>query len=81
MAFESSSWGEFAELVTDHILSDEDGDVLFAVIDGEGVLDEGRIDGLTSRPGLDDFFFAGFIEILDLLKKVSIYERAFFART
>src|ERR1700722_6819838 len=44
---------ELAELHADHVLADQHGDVLLAVVDAEGQADEVGHDGRTTRPGLD----------------------------
>jgi hypothetical protein len=64
---EGPSRSEFAQLVTNHILGDEDGDVFLAVIDGEGLLYESGIDRGTARPGLDDLFLAALLDRFNLL--------------
>ena len=45
---------ELAELVTDHVLGDEHGDELPAVVHGERQADRIRRDRASARPGLDD---------------------------
>ena len=48
MAAEGAGGGEFAELMSNHILGDVDRDVLAAVMDGNRVTDEIREDGGAS---------------------------------
>ena len=75
---EGASWCKLAKFVSHHIFSDEDGDVFFSVINGKRLFDKGWIDGLTTRPSLDDFFFARLLDGFDLLEKVFVDERSFF---
>src|SRR5256885_6791960 len=45
--------GELAELVADHLLADENGHMLAAVVDGDRVTDHFREDRRGPRPGAD----------------------------
>ena len=72
--------GELAELVADHRLGDEHGNVLASVVHGDRVTDHLREDVAASRPGLDDPLLAGHVELLHLLEEVVIAERAFLER-
>src|SRR3546814_2187703 len=53
VAGEVAGRGEFAQLVTHHVLVHRDRHMLAAVIDVERQADELRQDGGTARPGLD----------------------------
>ena len=64
-----------AELVADHLLGDEDGHVLVAVVDAEGQADELRHDGRAARPHLDHFAAAAGARLLGLLEQVTVDER------
>jgi hypothetical protein len=55
MAVEGAGRREFAELVADHVLGDEDRNMLLAVVDAEGQADELRQDRGAAAPDLDDF--------------------------
>ena len=54
MAAEGTGGSKLAELVTDHIFLDINGNVLAAVIDRDGVADEGGEDRGAAAPGLED---------------------------
>src|SRR5262245_42694687 len=53
VAAERPGRGELAELVADHLLADEHGHVLAAVVDGDRVPDHLREDRGRPRPGAD----------------------------
>src|SRR6476661_3713263 len=53
MTLKRTGHGELAELVTDHVLVDENRDVILPVMDGDREADHFRQDGRTTRPGLD----------------------------
>src|SRR5438093_11121321 len=65
MATESPRWGELAELVADHLLGDEHGHVLPAVVDRDRVPDHLREDRRRARPGLDHLLRVGGVHGLD----------------
>ena len=76
---EGARRGELAELVADHVLRHVDGDVALAVVDGKRQADEVGRDGRTTRPGLDrGRARCAAANLLDLLLKVPVNERAFF---
>jgi hypothetical protein len=75
---ESASEREFTEFVSDHVFRYENGNVILAIMDAEGVPYELRGDGRTSRPGLDDGFFARLIECYDFRRELFIDEWSFF---
>src|SRR5215472_10101672 len=74
---ELAGHGELAELVPDHRLRDEHGDVLAAVVDADRQPDHLREDVAAARPGLDDPLLAGGLQLLHLLEEVLVAERAF----
>src|ERR671913_1717075 len=76
MAAEGAGGREFAQLVADHGLGHEHGDVLASVVHGDGVTQHGRDDHRTARPGLDDVLGAGFVLDDDLAKQVLVDEGA-----
>src|SRR3954462_320706 len=79
VTFEGAGGGELAELVADHVLRHVDGDVALAVVDAEGQADEVGRDGRAARPSLDRGRTGrARPNLLDLLLKVPVYERAFF---
>src|SRR6188474_1599438 len=68
--------GELPELVADHRVGHEDGDVLAAVVHGERVADHGRHDHRAARPGLDDVVGALRVLGVHLLHQVAVDEGA-----
>src|SRR5947209_7151940 len=76
----ASRGGELAELVSDHRLRDEDGNVLATVVHSNGVPDHLRKDVAAPRPRLDDPLLAGRVEQLHLLEQVLVAERTLLQR-
>src|SRR5690606_38906077 len=70
---------EFAELVADHVLVDENRNMVLAVVHTDGESHHFRQDHGTARPGLDRLL--GAARGLHLLDEVVIDERAFLERT
>src|SRR3990172_6030201 len=68
---------DLPEPVPDHVLRHVDGDVLPAVVDGDGVPDEVREDDARPRPGLDDLLLAALVHLLDPTEESSLDEGAF----
>src|SRR4051794_38776666 len=62
--------GELPELVTDHGLGDEYGNVLAAVVNGDRVAEHVGHDHGTTRPRLDDVLGALFVLRVHLLDQV-----------
>src|SRR6185369_17600762 len=77
MAVEGAGGRKFAQLVADHVLGHQHGNMLVAVIDAEGDAHELRQDGGTARPGLDHVLAAGSARRFRLLQYVAVDERAF----
>ena len=77
MAAERSGGNELAQLMADHILGDIYGHMTAAVMDRDGVADEGGENGGGSGPGLEDFLFASFIQLFDALEEFGRDKRAF----
>lgn len=75
---ESASERKFAEFVSDHVFRYENGNVILAIVDAEGVTYELRGDSRTSRPGLDDGFFARLVENHDFSRELLVDEWSFF---
>src|SRR3954452_518950 len=69
---------ELPELVADHRVGHEDGDVLAAVVYGERVADHGRHDHRTTRPGLDHVVGALVVLGVHLLHQVVVHEGTLF---
>src|SRR5690606_31476201 len=66
--------GKFAKLVADHVLVDQDRNVVLAVVDGNGEPDHFRQDHRTTRPGLDRLL--GVARSFHLLDQMVVDERA-----
>src|SRR3569623_2794983 len=81
MTVEGAGGREFAQLVTNHVLGHQHGNVLVAVIDAESDAHELRQDGGTARPGLDHVLAAAATRGFRLLEQIAVYERAFPKRT
>src|SRR5436309_5449688 len=71
---------KFAELVPDHVLSDEDGHMAAAVVDGDGEADHFRQNGRAARPGADDGLLARLLHLHHLGNQLGVRERAFLRR-
>ena len=78
VAAEVPGGNELAQLVADHILGDIDGNVLSAIMDSDGVTNEGGEDGGSSGPGLQNLLLTGLVQLLDALVQLRSYERALF---
>src|SRR5688572_16746557 len=71
---------ELTQLVADHVLGHEHGQVLLAVVHGNGEPDHLGDDHRAARPGLDRLAIILGRSDLHLLRKVQIDERALFKR-
>src|SRR5687767_15574880 len=67
---------ELAQLVPDHLLADEHGDVLAAVVDRDRVADHVGEDRRGARPGLDHALLVRGIHRLDAAHQPLLDERA-----
>ena len=76
MALKFTGWGKFAELVANHVFTDENRDVDLAVVNGDSAADHLWRDCRMARPGLDDSAILG-RESFDFLLEFVIDERAF----
>src|SRR5688572_30753974 len=76
VAAEGAGGREFAQLVTDHALGHEHGDVLATVVHGDRVAQHDRDDHRAARPGLDHVLGACFVLDDDLAKQVLVDEGA-----
>src|SRR5579871_3626381 len=74
---ESPRHRELTQLVTHHVLGDEYGDVLLAVVDGNREADEVGDHRGPARPRLDRLLVVGGARGIHLLQQVVIDERAF----
>src|SRR5256885_15072715 len=72
---------ELAELVADHLLADEDGHVLAAVVDRDRMPDHLREDRRRPRPGADHLLAARLVHPVDATHQPLFDERALFARS
>src|ERR1044072_5623302 len=70
---------ELAELVPDHLLGDEHGHVLAAVVDRDRVPDHLREDGRGARPGADHPLLVLLVHRLDAAHQPLLDERPFLA--
>src|SRR5439155_13263503 len=77
---ESPRRSELAELVADHLLGDEDRDVLAPVVDRDRVPDHLREDGGGPRPGANHVLRARGVHLLDSLEQTLLDERALLRR-
>src|SRR5450432_2719162 len=68
---------ELAELHADHVLADQDWNVLLAVVDAEGQAHELRHDGRTPRPRLDHVLASGRLDGFRLFQQIAVDERTF----
>src|SRR6478736_2244253 len=76
VAAEGAGGREFAQLVSDHGLGHEHGDVLATVVHGDRVTQHRRDDHRATRPRLDDVLGACFVLDDDLAKQVLVDEGA-----
>ena len=77
MTLEGLGRCKFAELVADHGIFHENGNVLAAIVHRKGVPDEVRQNGGTAGPGLDYLRGALLVRRAHLVEEVLIDERAF----
>jgi hypothetical protein len=64
--------------VTDHVFGNVNGDVLFAVVNGDGVADKFGENGRASGPGLNDSFIGLASLDQNFLHQMFVTERTFF---
>src|SRR5438034_9237151 len=81
MSAEDARGGELTEFVADHLLRDEDGHVLPAVVDGDRVPDHLGEDGGGTGPGADDLLRARSVHALDPLQQPLLDERPLLRRS
>ena len=68
---------KFTELVTDHVLGDENGVKSLSVVHQKRVADKVRRHHRAPRPGLNWFLYARAIHLVDLLQKMQLDEGSF----
>ena len=78
VAFKGSRWSEFAQLVTDHVFSRLNLDMLTAIVNEEGVANELRNDGAGPSPSFDWLATSGLFRFLNFAEQLFVYERSFF---
>src|SRR5262245_50023804 len=81
VATERPGRGEFAELVPDHLLLNEDRNVAATVVHRDRVPDHLGKDRGRARPGPDHLLGAGLVHLLDAAQEPVFHERAFLRRT
>src|SRR5919109_4938828 len=80
MSAEGARGCELAQLVPHHLLRDEHGHVLAAVVDGNRVADHLREDGRRPRPGADHALLVLVVHRLDAAHQPLLDERALLGR-
>lgn len=78
MAAICSRWGEFTQLVANHVFCHKHRNVLAAVMHGKRVTDEVRDDRRATRPGLDNLLVCAFVHLDHLFHEVIINKEPFF---
>jgi len=75
--FEDARERKFPQLVPHHVLGDEDGIEGLSVVHQKCVADKVRRYHRASRPGLDRFFRARRIHLVDLLQEMRLDKGSF----
>ena len=75
MALEGTGGSELTQLVTDHILSHINGDVLLTIVNCDRVTDEFREYGRCAGPGFENFLLVLFIHGANAGVELCFYER------
>ena len=78
VATEGTGGSKLTQLVTDHVLLDIDRHMTAAVVDSDGMADEGGEDGGAAAPGLQDLLLTGLVHLFDSLDQLRGNKRAFF---
>ena len=68
---------KFTELMTDHVLGNENGMKRLSVVHQKRVPDKIRCHHRAPRPGFDRFFRARVVHLVDLLQKIQLDEGSF----
>ena len=72
---------KFTELMTDHVLSDENGIKSLSVVHQKRVADKIRCHHRTPRPRFDRFLCARTVHLVDLFQKMRLDEGSFLQRS
>ena len=78
MGLELAGGNKLPELVADHVLGDEDGNMSLPIVDAEGASHKFRGDGAISRPGPDDLLLTGSLHLFHFLEKLGVDVDSFF---
>src|SRR4030042_7121499 len=81
MAVKDTGGGKFTQFISHHILSDENGDEFFPVMDRNGQTHQFRGDGGPTRPCLNYFIACALSGLLDLFQKAGLDIGTFLERT
>ena len=73
----SAGRNEFAQLMSDHVFGNENGNVLLTVVDAERMPHEIGNDRRSSGPSLDELLFALIVQFEHLFEKVIVHEKSF----
>ena len=68
---------KFTELMTDHVLGNENGNKYLSVMHQKRVANKIRRHHRASRPGFDRFLHARTVHLVDLLQKMQLDEGSF----
>src|SRR6266850_4234787 len=72
---------KFTELMTDHVLGNENGNKRLSVMHQKRVADKIRRHHRAPRPGFDWFLYARAVHLVDLLQKIQLDEGSFLQRS
>ena len=72
---------KFTELVADHVFGHENGLKILSVMNEKRVANKIRRHHRAPRPGLDRFFGARVVHLVDLIQKMRLDEGSFFQRS
>ena len=78
MVFEAASQREFAELVSDHVFSNEDRNESLTVMNVDRMTDKVGGDHRTTRPSLDRLLVAALVHFFDFISEMAVNKRPFF---
>ena len=72
---------KFTQLMSHHLLRNENGNVLLAIVDGDRVANHFRHNRRSPLPGFDHLFVAFYVKFLNFREKTICDKRPFFERT
>lgn len=81
MAPEGACWSKFTELMANHVFRNVDGNVSFAIVDGDGQAYHVRDDHGRTGPGFDHALATTFLSFDDFVVQAVKYVGAFLKRT